>query len=345
MKIAFVTEANCIRVLKEAVCLKNMGHEVHLVTPNLKNVAFMGESGSFFYDSLSVYHNNKQFENAIKHLNKHVDIFHYHNEPTWQAYEIRRILPECKIVLDMHDSFLWRTDPVIDMHTGEEKYFIDERMGLECVDGVVFPSEESKKVTNTSKPSISLPPAVPEQWYVNKMRHGKGGIVSQGGHAIPEKLQDWENWRDYTKIYTELLINRNVFAFSPMFKDIKVKAHYMNLGVTAGLLGYNDLLQDLGCYSWNLVGNLVGTKTFNTSMPNKFFDAIAAGVPSVIFNAKPCSDIVKKYDIGITVKNTKELIERWDEHLDKRKNLLLARYELSMERFISRLTELYEKIL
>jgi hypothetical protein len=56
-------------------------------------------------------------------------------------------------------------------------------------------------------------------------------------------------------------------------------------------------------------------------------------------------EIIAEYDIGIACKTTEELLARWPEHVEKRKNLMLRRRELAMERFIPALTSLYAKIL
>jgi hypothetical protein len=64
----------------------------------------------------------------------------------------------------------------------------------------------------------------------------------------------------------------------------------------------------------------------------------------VSFGVPEADRFIQKYDIGIVVGHPDELVERWDEHIQKRKNLYLRRRELAMERFIGNLTKLYDRL-
>ena len=120
----------------------------------------------------------------------------------------------------------------------------------------------------------------------------------------------------------------------------------MNLGCRIQKMIPSMVFEKLGEHSWNIVGNWMGgpvkNKVWEVALPNKFFDAVAAGLPSVSFGVPEVDRFIRKHDIGITVSTPEELFERWDEHTEKRKNLCLYRRELSMERFIGKLTDFYE---
>ena len=171
----------------------------------------------------------------------------------------------------------------------------------------------------------------------------------QGGHAT-EKT-GINKWRDYTEIYKALVGKCTVYAYSPTFKmqlDDPLTKHYEKLGVHIRKFTSHELIMTLGRHTWNLVGNWSSKGTpvaWDFILPNKFFDAIAAGVPSVSIGCPMVEALIKKHDIGIAVKTPNELIKRWDEHKEKRKNLMLHRKKYCMEKYIGALIDLYEEVL
>ena len=124
-----------------------------------------------------------------------------------------------------------------------------------------------------------------------------------------------------------------------------ITEYYAKMGVLMGNVDYEPLLELMGTHDWNLVGNWLKDKkkhkVFQFALANKFHDGVAAGIPPAVFNRKEVIDIVKDLDIGLVCDTPQDLLDNWDLHKEKRKNLLLKRRQLSMENYISNLTKIY----
>ncbi len=345
LDIGFVTDPCCIRVVKEAIALRLLGHRVHLlaVTPRSTKC----------FTSVHQYGNARSLETSVKLMSQNIDIWHVHNEPTWPVVVVRNADPLKKIILDYHDSNYWRTvRERVEGIVEERMHWYVEDTAVGMVDGIVVPSPSCAEETATrfKGPIIDLPPACPLSEYRYFENEYMGGLVSQGGHCVSNeyKLDNPEHWRDYTELYSALKGKIQVFAYSPSFTydpQSEIDKHYLSLGVKLGKLSYNELMDALSRHSWNLVGNIVKVPVWKYATPNKFFDAVAAGVPSAVFNCPEAAKYVEKYDIGIVCEKPEDLVKRWEEHVQKRINLWKMRHELCMENFIGRVEQLYYKLL
>ena len=346
LDIAFVSEHCCIRVVKEAVALRNLGHRVHVLTaePNSYGV----------FSSVQVYKSPNQLETMALQIAPTIDIWQVHNEPTWPVLLLREVLPkEAKILLDAHDTNHWRIEDTVTLEALTEtvKWPVFD-MTMLCVDGVVVPSKACAVdvAGRTQAPVVVVPSACPMSEYRYNDQSFMGGLCSQGGHVSPNEIIPGhpEHWRDYTRLFTDMRGKRQVYAYSPMFvMDGKspIDLHYNSLGVRMGNMRYDQLIGHIGQHSWNLVGNLSDAMVWQFALPNKFFDACAAGLPSVSFGTPMADEYIEGLGIGIVVKSVDELVARWDECIEKRKNLMLRRRELAMERFIPDLVEFYRNVL
>lgn len=340
MNITFVSRAGCLRVMKEAIALKNAGHKVILITNNK-------EVNRSIFDLCIVYANVKQLETAIEMVRPHTEIFHVHNEPNYPATIIRELFKDAKIVLDVHDSNYWRIEQKPDLPIIN---WADEDIAVRCSDALVFPSNaalEDFKKRYGDIPMLSLPSAFNISQLRYKPASFYGGVVSQGGHSIPKDFE-CDNYRDYTRLYKELVSRKiMVYAYCLGFRDPEsdLTKHYASLGIGLGSYGYEEMLNILSGHTWNIVGNIGNHYVWKFSLPNKFYDACAVGLPTVNFSNPEVAKIIDQYDIGINVKSVDEFISRWDEHSEKRKNLMLCRKELSLDKQISKLINLYQEII
>lgn len=345
-RICFVADHHCLKVVKQAIVLKAMGYEVHCVTT--KNRAPEA------YNSVSVYNGIDQFRDTIKNLK--FDIWQCNNEPAWPTYTVREIHPKAKIVFDYHDSNKWRMKATQNEISGEKISWYNEEIAVMVADGIIVPSMACKKElqTRSKKPIIWLPPATPLTWYPTRAFGYFGGIVINGGMSMVKTYKDGHEdvdaWRNYTELVKYLVEKVEVYLYSPSWKadaSDPLHNHYYNLGAHLGKLNVMELLRRLGEHTWNVVGNWQEhpSHVWQYSMANKFFEAIASGIPSVSFGCPEMDKMIEKYDIGIVVEHPDELLKRWDEHIEKRKNLYLCRRELSMEKFIGRSIKLYEEVL
>ncbi len=329
MRIIIVSHHTCGRVLKICRALKKVGYELHLVAnriPADRNI----------FDSLSYYHNAKDLETTLN-LFSDKDVYHVHNEPSWMATVIRTKYPKARIILDMHDSNYWRVE-------GMEWY--EEDVAMQSADALVITSESMKNsLFKYGKPTIVIPSAILKEDFRYGSWHYWGGLVSQGGHSLPNEENPLESWRDYTALYTLLKGRKQVFAYSPMFrKGSELDKHYISLGAKLGTYTHQALLDEMGKHDWSLVGNLKKDRIWDLALPNKFYDSMAAGIPVVNFGCKEVTKLVDEYKVGINVDTVDELIERWGERMNRRYDVHRHRMEFTIERHIPKLEKLYGEI-
>lgn len=345
-EIGFVTDHCCVRVVKEATVLRQLGYNVHLFSRTLSSVSS--------FSSVHYYSSPYQLEQALSLTKSSIGIWQYHNEPNWPVLLMRRVLGDsAKIIMDYHDSNYWRMDvSETKPQLLENASWYSENSAVELADAFVVPStpcfEELR--TRTNKPIAVLPPASPQTFYRYMEVPFMGGLVSQGGHAITALGigTDGDHWRDFRSLYNDLNGKKRVYAYCPSFTldpSNPLDAAYAATGALLGKLTHDQLLDRLPSHTWNLVGNPNKSYVWNFALPNKFFDAAAAGTPSVVFNCTEAAKIVTDLNIGIVVNSADELIARWGEHVEKRANLWRVRHELCMEKYISSLTDLYEGLL
>ena len=329
MRIIIVTSHCCGRVIKQARALRKLGYELHLITNRIP-------ANRGIFDSKTYYHDKKDLNTTLK-LFLDSDIFHVHNEPTWMATVIRTKYDNARIVLDMHDSNYWRVE-------GMEWY--EEDVAMQCSDALVITSKSMRdSIERYGKPTIIIPSAILEEDFRYGGWHYWGGLVSEGGHSLPTDENPMESWRDYTALYTLLKGKKQVFAYSPMFRQgSKLDKHYLKLGAKLGTYTHEGLLDDMGKHDWSLVGNLKRDRIWDLALPNKFFDSMAAGIPVVNFGCKEVETLVNNFDVGINVETVDELLERWDERMSKRYKVHVNRKFFTMERYIDKLVKLYEAL-
>lgn len=327
MKIVIVTGHCCGRVIKQARALKNLGYELNLVTNRLP-------TNEGLFDSTSYYKGTMDLKTTLGIFSDR-EIYHVHNEPSYMSTIIREVYPNARIVLDMHDSNYWRIDGM--------KWF-EEDVAMQCADALVFTSKSMQdSIEKFGKPHIIVPSATLEEDFQYGAWHYWGGLVSQGGHTLPTSENPLESWRDYTALYTLMKDKKQVFAYSPQFKkESDLDKHYISLGCKLGVFSHQDLLKNMGRHDWSLCGNLRKDKVWELALPNKFFDALSAGIPIVNFGCKEVERLIDAFDVGINVETVDELIERWDEHTSKRYKVFLNRGFFTMERYIDKLVELYK---
>jgi len=372
--ILMVAPHACIRVAKEAAALRGLGYHVSLLTESGRV-----PDNADTYDGVYTYTPNDpaSFSSVLKTISSRYDIIHYHNEPSYLMEVVREVTGFQKpLIFDYHDSNYWREDRDVSLDSlGESLAWHHEDVAVSMADGIVFPSEpcmeefKSRPEHKFSKNSmIALPPAVPRSMYVYGEFDFVGGLVSQGGHINPERARG-DRWRDYSELYKYLKEHsrKRIVALSSVFqegdgRDKEAYSYYAGLGVLAGFYPYHLLLLRLPRHSWNMVGNWygdspddqmngykklsgtwIGGKAWRVASPNKFFDSLAAGIPSVIMNAPHIAEEAK--EVSLIVDHPQELLDRWDEHRHYRALVHKKRTEFCMENYIGSLVELYKEVM
>lgn len=340
MRIAIVTKHCCVRVLKQATVLREQGHELWVITNR------MGSTGLF--DTVLHWGDIHQLVEGINRIKDDVDLFHVHNEPNFPVMMIRQAAPDVPIVLDMHDSNYWR------LPENHEIVWHEEEIALQAADACVFPSASTQARTTPDMPTAVIHSASPLAWYRYWPTGYKGAAVYEGGIQSPHHpgVATEDLKKDYGPLFEQLCqAGKRVHAYSDSFtlqQDEEPDKYYLNLqtneNLQIGKQSHQQLLELMGQYDWNILGNINGHVIWDINLPNKLFDGMAAGVPTVSFHCQEANAIIQEHDIGLTVETAEELLDRWDEHLDKRHNLWLHREDYAMEQEIPKLERLYEQV-
>jgi len=332
MKIIFIIQHICTRAMKQAQMLSNLGYDIHLLCEKYAlNYIDHFKTMTYFKDAISLRDALSLFDDSY--------IFHVHNEPSWMATVVRDKFPKARIVFDAHDSNYWRIE-------GNFSWY-EEDVAIQSSDAIVFTSETmANTIKDFSKPSIVLPSAISEIEYRYGPWMAFGGLVSEGGHTMPQSDNPLEGWRDYTILYTLLKDRAQVYAYSGAFHDTdnEISNHYLCLNCNIAYLPYHTLLDRMGCHDWSLCGNLGGDLVWRRALPNKFFDAMCSGVPVINIGCAEVANIINEYGVGININHVDEIFERWNEHLSKRQNVFKHRKEMALERYIPRLENLYKEL-
>jgi len=332
MKILIVTQRNCIRTLKQLIALSHT-NEVHLITKRLpsgkwcKTVTYYNGDESSLREALKLY--------------DFVDIVYVHSEPSWIVFNVREVLSDKKVILDIHDAQVWRS--------ADPRYrSAEERLAFKWADALVVPSNACKRVLAPSLPCVVLPPYCNEFVYQARSWGWRGGIVYEGRVDLPaeEKFMDYAKYDLLAKELDKRKIAFHIYLPAKSDKDIEPwrKIYEKICFFHKGLL-YEQMLSVLGFYDWGLCGNIKSYRNWNLAMPNKVFDYMAGGIPIIALNAKEAGKFVEKHGIGISVKSLDEIEKRWNERQECQKNVFLKRHNFTMEKHIHVVEDLMRSLL
>jgi len=335
MKILVVSERSCIRTLKQLLAL-GAKHEVHLITkrisgyPNVRTTTYYNGEVDSLANALLLY--------------KDVDIVYAASEPSWVLFEIKRVLSNKKVVLDIHDAQIWRSKE-------PELQSAEERLAFNWADALVVPSETCKEILQrefllSKQPIVVLPPYVNEHFYDNIAWVRKGGIVYQGRIDIPSS-PDFMNYTKMDKLAKEL--NKNGIPFHiycPLNdRNEELKSIYEPIAIWHKGKSYENLIKTLGFHDWGICGNLDQFREWDLAMPNKLFEYMAGGIPIIALNAKESGNFIEKHGIGISVRTIDEIKTRWDEREQCQRNVFLKRFDFTMEKHIHIVEDLLKNCL
>lgn len=343
MKIVKIAKHACVRVQKEALPLLNRGHDVHLITEKIPRYAD-------YYRTVTQVITPAQLYQSIL-LHKDADIFHVHNEPSWFVTAVKELLPEKPVVIDVHDSLLGRVMPE---NKEAVRVSVDERNNFILADAHVFVSESLREICqsdfNLTQPYCVLPSYVPKRFYCIDAWRWLGGLVYEGRIDLPEKIErnkdiKFFQYCDYTELAKSLSeIGITFSLYSPQSNPDAVVEHYGDTAMYKGQYLYEDMIRHVGRHDWGLVGNLGIHPAWQVALPNKLFEYMAAGIPTVVFNAHESAEFIKKTGMGIVVDSPEELKERWKEKRECRENVIKKRRQFCMEAHIHKVEHLYREI-
>jgi len=353
----------CIRVQKQAYALLNAGHSLYFITdpgklpPELEGRA----SGVIYYRYKTHWWTRLKYRNFIKQFLPNIDIIHCHNEPNTHVLDaVKSADGKVPVIYDIHDF------------TSQRKGKPDrsERLCFESVNGIVhstpafqtegrkrYPAHQALETIIYSAPSRLQLEGISRLFRSAPARELH--LVYQGGLIDKNSNNAHLFWyRNYTRIFREILsedLHLHVYCangevpqgYHQLQKEFPGLLHLNNR------VPYTKMVSELSQYDWGLLGfnfeDLVSASTrdfLNAVIPNKLFDYLHAGIPSIIFNADTAGDLVRQHQIGLIKRpdeNWRTVITRGQPVRDT--DFQEKAREFTMESQIPKLVNFYREVI
>ena len=332
-----------MRMNKIGLVLIQKGYNVHVITHKVSQYCEI-------YKSIGVY----QLHNLIQ-LHKDAVLFHVHNEPSWFVTAVKQEFFDKPVIIDVHDSILLRRSHKEVEKARDPDIFrvsADERNNFQLADGLVYVCSPMQRIVNgefgITQPNIILPSAVPRRMYRNDFFKWEQGLVYEGRIDLPSQLaKQWDFFKycDYVEFAKGCAKHNIPFHVYTPKRNVELRQVYGALCKLYPPKAYDDLIHQIGRHDWGFVGNSFKTPEWKYGLSNKLFDYMAANLPIIAWNADTNWNFIKKYKIGIKVNSFEEMVDRWGEVRECRKNLTKIRLSLALENYIERLEKLYEEVL
>ena len=343
MRSAHISLHGCIRAHKQAWALTGLGLETHLLS---SRIAPTHSTSS--YTTVQLWNANlpeggwddRQLKNAVKLIDKHVDLYHVHNEPNWMFRVVREITDK-PVLFDIHDWTSIRNDP---KQADEIK---EEEFALRNASGFVVPSLGylNKIRSISTRPSIQIHSKVLGMFYPKNTVRSRPGVVFEGG--VQGKKQyfdmnyDYRNWSTFAKEAVQKFGGEKFYLYSANtdedfeeYKDEKIEIFPPQI--------YPDLIAQMSTHSCGLVGTPYPLPDFQDSMPNKLFEYVAAGIPCLVLNSPEAQRYVEQNGLGMGISSASEVYDAMQKVKELRVDR--ERWKHTMESEISALAAFYEEV-
>ena len=351
IKILFAAKHCCIRVYRQMKALQSVGYQVDILTNKLS--FGLDEANLLYY-----WHNEKQFKTHILELKNKYDIISWENEPDEPLIWIKEVLGEDKkekLVYNIHDSDLIRRGYIP----------IEERVAFNSADGVIYVSPSIEDICNRVH-AVQVPSIVlynyPTQKMIDetkiewdKVRERKGLVYEGGVNPIgnSNEIQQMNitfKYRNLFPIFQQLILQGNEVHAYPGNSDAYNTGQFSGVNLHPPTR-FDILLQELTQFKYNLlIFNNEDKKQdqVNFTTPNKLWDGLASGLPSLACWCEETEKYVAKHNIGWRFDNVKSIgdcssIE--PEYMEKIEAVRKKREELIFEKQVGLLENFYAHIM
>ena len=329
-----VSEHGCIRILREAMALQGLGHQVEVACPEPM-------WGRERLDAFHLFLGAEQLRRTV--LASRAEVVHVFNEPDTLVPIVKASAGNRPVIFDVQDlnSLRWERFP--------DK---DEVAAFEAADGIVHISPACRRVAEAHhgpKPGAMLACYVNESFYADPKELPEpcwNSMVYEGGLSVgshrADGLGDFRALEPVVAAFAEQGFAVHLFpAGQP-----PAPGAYENLGaVVHGGLAYPSLLRAIRPYGVGFVGSPFATPLMSAALPNKLYEYISQGVVPVCWNATTAGNFVEGTGIGIALEGLQDLREQIMPRVKAcRKRLLERRREWTMEKHIGALDELYQVV-
>lgn len=340
LKILFVQESPCIRNYKMATALRSRGHSVSL--------AYTKERLSQMYPGLddNVYnrcYHIKSFP-QLWDLSRNFDIIHCHNEP--DILTVAALAGTTPVIHDTHDLISLRAD-----NDANLIYFegIANRGAAGRVYVTPYLLQTAQKMYGVQGPSIvfynyASRADLPTE-FLPKLSKADGLV-----HLVYEGGIGGNRHRDFIALFNDLAKNNIHIHIYPSFYNEQLAVYFSanknihyNRPCSPKKIMRQMTQYDLGIIPFNL--EKCNKQFLDTSLANKLFEYLAAGLPVLTSSLKSYNDFFNEYPVGFTFENIDDLKIKIPQLLEKSKTTDFTKYIFTYESQVPLLEELYMKVL
>ena len=337
MKIVFTSDRAYARAIKVSEVLLDRGHEIIFLTGVMDSypVAYMEMGQKVSFGTEVEY---------IKQLSriKGIDLIVAQNFPSWHGLVAKKVYPDTPLIFDIQDSARClfsqpeiSEDDVIKVADGVTllgEFYLDAIPEVKHkLNHVFYSCMPKRQVPKDNKPQID-------------------GILYEGAvNGKHEEDSPW-GWRDFRSVCATL-----ADAAIPVFMqmpDQKYADEYIFYGATPLYPTCGaKLIEEMTAYTWGICGYddlKKGEVQKQGYLPNKLFEYIAAGIPTISYNTGAVGEFVEKHNIGAVAKTKDDIIRIFkDKDLQKRlqKNVRKARLDLTMEAQMDDILAFFETVI
>ena len=350
LRILQVAKHCCIRVMRISESLQSVGYKVDGL---VNKIAYNTE----LFDRLGFWHNEKQFKAHLSAFKGKYDVVEIHNEPDDMVRWTREVLGDSvKIIHNAHDIDNIRRGLIP----------IPERFAFINCDAVIYVSEPIQTICNKLH-TVQVPTIIlynyPTQSMIDNTKVDwenidkrpqtlvyEGGVNPIGDSPEIQQMNKIFKYRNLFPIFQQLIMQGNEVHAYPGNSDAYTTGQHTGV-VLHPPTRFDVLLQELTQFKYNLLTfNNEDKKQdqVNYTTPNKLWDGLAAGLPSIACWCEETEKYVKKHDIGWRFKSIKDIgnCSQIDpEYAEKIKSVRRKREELIFEKQVCLLENLYAEIL
>ncbi len=339
--ILFVQESPCIRNYKIATALVQRGHKVSLAYSKAKlSQMYKDLSDSVYTQNFHIKSNKELWE-----LMGNFDLVHCHNEP--DILTVTALAGKRPVIHDTHDLISLR-----DPENETLKYF--ESIANYGAHGRVYTTpfqlQTASKQYGIKDHSIVLfnyssQPDLPTR-FLPKLSEKDGHI-----HLVYEGGIGSNPHRNFFDLFSQLAINNNLHIhIYPSYKNEavdKLFANYTNIHIYDPVCP-KEIIKEMSQYDIGIIPfNLEqGNKAFlETTIANKLFEYLAAGLPVLTSNLKSYQDFFSTNRVGRTFNSVHDVLEIINNRFVEEYKFDPQEYIFTYEDQIYRLESLYDKVM
>lgn len=316
----------CIRVGKITEALQTYGWEHDVVCGGYP------PQMPWAYSNIDSQNGITDIRMAEKIAESDAEIIHINNEPNWPVQVAKSVAGDRPVVLNVHDVTSARPRQQFDPY---------EESSFKYADGLIFVHENQRLLAgelgfDIDKPYAVIPNYTSSTFFINKtpLPH-IGGLVYEGGVDTRNSI---ERWRDQSPIADVMEANgMELHIYSD--RD----AGYGNQHPVE--MNFPILVHRLAQHDWGFCGIAEANRAWSSTIPNKFFDYMAAGIPVIVMNCEP---LIPYCEMGLGIYATDiNQIPKIVKNVDRKpyiKAIKEHRGRFTMLNHIEPVKELYEEL-